>query len=159
MKPSVKAILASVRENCDFDYVAFEDINDTNSFGSNALHCLAIRNDIDSARTLITEGINVNQRGEHGYTPLHEATSFGHFEFVKLLLESGANPLARTEGDLPFTLARIGKNDAICELLAEYMRELPPSESAKVWDAHMAKLSSGIEVLKEQIERECPKGP
>ncbi len=61
MKPSVQAVLASVRESCDFEYVAFEDINDTNSFGSNALHCLAIRNDIEGARTLIAEGIDVNQ--------------------------------------------------------------------------------------------------
>ena len=81
MKPEVRSILDRVRQICDFDYVAFDDINDTNSFGSNALHCLAVWGDTEAARTLILEGINVNQHGENGYTPLHEAAGFGHFDF------------------------------------------------------------------------------
>lgn len=155
MTPEVRAVLDRVRESCDFGYVPFEDINDTNEFGSNALHCIAVWGDAESARVLISAGINVNQPGEDGYTPLHTAASFGHYELVKLLLESGANPLARTDGYLPFTIARLSKQDAICDLISEYMQKLPPDKPALLRQAHMSQLTEQIEDLKAYIEHEC----
>ena len=41
---------------------------------------------------------DVNARSAQGYTPLHVAAWHGHLSIVKLLLDSGADPLAMTEG-------------------------------------------------------------
>ena len=159
MNPEVRAILDRVRETCDFGYVPFEDINDTNEFGSNALHCIAVWGDTGSARILISEGINVNQRGEDGYTPLHMAAEFGHYDLAKLLLDSGANPLARTDGDLPLTIARLSKQDAMCDLISEYMRKFPPDNPALLRQAHMSQLTEQIDDLRAHIKHECDDKP
>ena len=42
MNEDVKSILNQVKDTCDFSYVDFTDINATNSFGDNALHCVAV---------------------------------------------------------------------------------------------------------------------
>ncbi len=68
------------------------DVNSLTAVGENALHYAVIWNEIDSAKALITEGIDLDKKGENGYTPLHEAIEQECTEMVALLLESGANP-------------------------------------------------------------------
>jgi ankyrin repeat protein len=97
MKQEVRKLLDQVKDTADFGYVEFNDINATNEMGDNALHCVIVWGDYESAKLLIENGININQSGEHGYTPLHQACSLGHTELVTLLLKHGANPFARTE--------------------------------------------------------------
>src|SRR4051794_11199413 len=98
MHPEVKSILDQVKKTADFGYVDFSDINATNHLGANALHCVIAWGDYEAAKTLIAHGINLNQKGEHDYTPLHEACSFGNKEIVKLLLDHGADLSSRTIG-------------------------------------------------------------
>lgn len=50
----------------------------------------------------------MNPVGEHGYTPIHEAVLFGHFDAVKLLIELGAKPLRVDDGWLPSEIAEEG---------------------------------------------------
>ncbi len=40
---------------------------------------------------LIKLGANVNCKGEHGYSPLHEASEQGHDEIITMLISHGAN--------------------------------------------------------------------
>ena len=120
MPPDVDAILERVKQTPDFCYVEFADINTTNALGDNALHCVIIWGDYEAAKTLLAHGIQVNEPGEHGYTPLHQACAFGRTEIARLLLEHGADASARTEGDLPFTTARLHGHDEICELLKAF---------------------------------------
>ncbi|HXE41741.1 MAG TPA: ankyrin repeat domain-containing protein [Candidatus Baltobacteraceae bacterium] len=155
MKPEVKAILDKVKQTADFGYVAFESISDTNTFGCNALHCVIVRGDYESAKVLIENGININQKGEDGYTPLHQACSFGQKEIVKLLLENGADTFARTEGDLPFTKARLSGHNEICEVLKPYMDKKGGDESSRKRQNHLEKLDSSIKELKKQIKKHC----
>jgi ankyrin repeat protein len=122
MHPDVDAILKRVKETPDFCYVDFTDINTTNALGNNALHCVIIWGDYEAAKTLLAHGIQVNQPGEDGYTPLHEACAFGHMEIARLLLEHAADASARTVGDLPFTTARQHGHDEICELLKTFSK-------------------------------------
>lgn len=156
MTPEVRAILDQVRGTCDFGYVDFVDINDTNVSGSNALHCLAVWGDCESAKILIEAGIDINKHGEDGYTPLHQAASFGHLEFVRLLLEYGADVRARTDGDLPYTIARLSGNDSVCELIASYAARVAPDAQGLRRDAHWQQLGTQIDALKERIKRDCP---
>ncbi len=129
MNPEVEAILERVQSTADYGYVDFTDINATNVFGDNALHCVIVWGDYEAARTLIANGININQRGELGYTPLHTAYEFDRPEIVKLLLASGADTSERVEDEKPVILVR--------------HRE------------HLEKLSQSIEELAMQIDGRC----
>jgi len=120
MHPDVLAILDRVKQTADFGSVGFSDINATSALGDNALHCVIVWGDYEAAKILVTHGVNVNQKGEQGYTPLHQACSLGHKQILQLLLESGADTLARTAGDLPFTTARLSGHDDICDLIRAF---------------------------------------
>jgi ankyrin repeat protein len=151
MHPDVLTILEQVKQTADFCYVDFADINATNALGDNALHCVIVWGDYEAAKTLMAHGINVNQKGEQGFTPLHQACSFGHKEIVRLLLESGADPFARTAGDLPFTTARLSGHDEICELIGTYARKGSDMHS-EMHDRHLRALSGSMEKLERQID-------
>jgi len=116
-------LLARIKTTPDYSYVDFSDIHATNALGNNALHIAADWGDVDAVRLLIAAGLDVNKQGEHGFTPLHCACAAGSLEVASLLLDAGADPFARTEGDLPFTTARHNGNDAICDFLSKYMED------------------------------------
>ena len=132
----------------------FSEINATNELGDNALHCVIVWGDFEAAKTLLAHGINVNQPGEEGYTPLHQACSFGHKEIVRLLLENGADTFARTVGDLPFTKARLGGHDEICELLRAFPRKGCDAQM-KLHEKHLQALSGSIKELERLIGENC----
>lgn len=90
MTERVRAILDRVHEVSDYCYVTFDDINSTNALGDNALHCVCVWGDIESARVLIEGGIDINKKGEFGFTPLAIAEQFGHGEIAGLLRSLGA---------------------------------------------------------------------
>jgi ankyrin repeat protein len=88
----VLALLRKVNTTPDFGYVTFDSISATNALGDNALHCVCVWNDLAAAKLLVENGINVNQPGEHGFTPLRMAAAFGSSELVSYLLANGADP-------------------------------------------------------------------
>ena len=154
MHPEVTAILKRVKQTADFGYVDFSDINATNALGDNALHCVIIWGDCEAAKVLVAHGINVNQKGEEGYSPLHLACEYGHKDIARLLLENGADPFARTVGDLPFTTARLSGHDEICELLGAYTQKGIDTHLQK-HDQHLQALSGSIGKLEQQIVDNC----
>jgi len=154
MHPKVDAILERVKQTADFGYVEFSDINATNALGDNALHIAVRWGDLEAARILLAHGINVNQKGEEGYTPLHEACSRGNKDIVKLLLESGADTLARTAGDLPFTLARLSGHDEICDMIRAFPKK-GSDPHLRRHDQHLQGLSDSLQKLQKQIDENC----
>ena len=94
MKANVRELLEKVRSTADFGSVPFESINDTNALGDNALHCVCVWGDLEAAKLLVENGINLHQRGEFGFTPLRVAAEFEHSLLVQYLLASGADPSA-----------------------------------------------------------------
>jgi uncharacterized protein len=153
----LKELFERINSTADFGYVDFSDINATNALGDNALHIAVRWGDIDAVKLLLAAGLDVNKHGEHGYTPLHEAASCGHQQIVKLLLEAGANPFVRTEGDIPFTLARLSGKDSICDLLSEYMRNSPDRPNVTPESQHAVALKKEIESLEKFIQENCEK--
>jgi ankyrin repeat protein len=128
MNERVKALLEQVRQTADFGYVTFDDINSTNALGDSALHCVCVWGDIEAARVLIDAGININQKGEHEYTPLAVAEAFEHTDIAELLRSLGA-------------VSHKGTGDT-------------PSDRAKSAE-HLRRLGELIVALEKEIEDKC----
>jgi len=128
MDKGVKTILERVGYTADFGYVTFDSVNATNALGDNALHCVCTWGDLDVARTLIVGGINVNQVGEFGDTPLRRAERFEEKELAELLRANGAE-----------------LGTGIYDDEAEQSRH----------DRHMRMLAESIERLERLVEEEC----
>ncbi|MBU6950155.1 ankyrin repeat domain-containing protein [Hahella sp. HN01] len=91
MNKSVRAILDQVEGVADFAGVKISDINDTNTLGDNALHYVCVWGDLEAAKLLVENGIDIEQKGEGGFTPLKVAEDFGHKELVNYLISMGAD--------------------------------------------------------------------
>jgi ankyrin repeat protein len=129
-----------------FEDADFSNINWSNHEGENALHIAVIRNEYDIAKELIGLDVEINARGDRGHTPLHEAASMSDLRFVKLLVESGADVHALTEGDPPFTLARYSKKDDICDYLSTAMKDVQSKDRT-------TRAKAQIEYLKRKVDR------
>ena len=144
-------IFARLHETADFAETDFSDVNATSSDGDNALHCVVRWGELAAAKALIDAGIDVNKAGDLGYTPLHVACAEGNAEMVKLLTDSGSDLFALSEGDAPFTTARLGGHDNICELLAPLMEETQKRDP-NVWvRARIAQLRREIALLEKKL--------
>lgn len=146
MDDPVRLILDKVASTADFASVELMDVNTINSSGDNALHCVCLWGDVEAAKTLINAGIKVDEFGERGYTPLHIACMAGHFAVVELLVSHGANLFAQSEGDLPFSVARLGGHDAICAYLSPLMASVQASQ-------RNVYIKSRIDQLRREISR------
>jgi ankyrin repeat protein len=144
-------IFEQLNGTANFADADFSDVNATSKDGDNALHCVVRWGDLAAARALIDAGIDVNKAGDLGYTPLHVACMEGNAEMVKLLIESGADLFALSEGDAPFTTARLSGQDAICEMLGPLMEEAQNREP-NVWiRARIAQLRREIASLEKKL--------
>jgi ankyrin repeat protein len=151
MSGQLQTIFARLRETADFADTDFSDVNATSSDGDNALHCVARWGDLAAAKALIEAGIDVNKAGDLGYTPLHVACMQGNAEMVGLMVDSGADVLALSGGDAPFTTARLSGHDDICELLAPLMEEAQRRDP-NVWvRARIAQLRREIASLEKKL--------
>ncbi|MEJ2653239.1 MAG: ankyrin repeat domain-containing protein [Gammaproteobacteria bacterium] len=70
--------------------------------GDTCLHYAACRGSLRAVELLLKAGLNVDQPGDMGCTPLHYAKLYKHDEVAKLLLQYGASDKIRNEfGKLP----------------------------------------------------------
>jgi uncharacterized protein len=92
MNESVIELLDRIKSTPDFCYVVFDSINATNALGDNALHCVCVWGELESAQLLVSNGIDINQQGEFGFTPLRVAVEFGNFKVAEYLKANGADP-------------------------------------------------------------------
>lgn len=151
MNEQLQAIFVRLRGTADFADTDCSDVNATSSDGDNALHCVVRWGDIGAAIALIDAGIDINKAGDLGYTPLHVACMKGNAEMVKLLIDRGADIFALSEGDAPFTTARRGGHDNICEMLAPLM-QAAQKRDLKAWvRARIAQLQHEISSLEKKL--------
>lgn len=120
MNERVIGLLDKVKSTADFGYVQFDSINATNELGDNALHCVCVWGDLAAAKLLVEHGINVNQPGEFGFTPLRVAVDFGHCEIAEYLKANGADP---SSVDAPETFDP-GRNALHMQRLGEQIESL-----------------------------------
>jgi hypothetical protein len=75
----------------------------------------------------------------------------GNVAIVKLLTDRGADVFALSEGDAPFTTARLGGHGDLCELLAPLMEETQKRDP-NVWvRARIAQLRREIATLEKKL--------
>jgi ankyrin repeat protein len=151
MNQQLRDLLDRVASTADFFEVDFTDVNATNSMGDNALHCVAIWGDLEAAKLLIEAGVNVNQFGDLGFTPLHVACMRGHIDLVQLLVAHSADLFAQAEGNVPFTVARIGGHDSICDYLAPLMHQALSKDRDAYILSRIAQLKREIQRLESQL--------
>lgn len=154
MSPKVQQYVESLRDDLpEFDSADISNINAMSSEGENALHIAIHRGDTEMAKLLIAEGIDIHQLGDLGHTPLHDACSWGNMEVVRALVESGADLFALTEGNPPFTLARFGKHDAICDYLGVEMKKRQAQDPAIWTRARIKQLRMEIARLEKSLSK------
>ena len=69
-------------------------------------------------RRELSNGANVNEKNEDGYTPLHLAAQSGHKRIVELLIDKGSDVNAKNDdGDTPLDVAIKFKHPKIADLL------------------------------------------
>jgi hypothetical protein len=147
----LRKFLSGLKEDDpSFEDADFSNISWRNHEGENALHIAVIRNEFEIAQELIELGIEINARGDLGHTPLHEAAAMADLPFVMLLVESGADVHALTEGDPPFTLARYYKKDDICGYLSAAMKSVQSKDRAAWAKAEIAYLKREITRIEKQ---------
>jgi ankyrin repeat protein len=154
MSPELVALFERLSQTATFVGVTFDNVNAANIEGDNALHWAARAGDLDAARLLIAAGIDVNQSGDLGYTPLHEACAAGSREMVQLLVDHDADLYAQTEGNLPFTVARLSGKDDICDLLGPLMEEAQRADPHVFVRVRIRHLRSEIKRLEGMLEKE-----
>ena len=152
MDDKVKSILEALRGSPEFAGQAdFSDVNVCAIDGDNALHWIVRSRDKSAAKALIDAGINVNKAGDLGYTPLHVACMQGDVEMVRLLIGSGANLFALSEGITPFTSARCSGHDHVCDLIGPLMKQ-EQSQDPQIWvRGRIAQLKREIEELEKKL--------
>ena len=130
MDRNLRSLLDQIENVPDFAGIRLKDINDTNAFGDNALHCVCVWGQLEAAKLLFENGINVDQKGEGGFTPLKVADEFGFQDIVNYLISVGADTQA---------------------LHAEF--QFDPEVNAK----HMSNLQEEVIKLEKHIESHCDK--
>jgi ankyrin repeat protein len=128
MNDKLRDLLHQVQSTADFGYVTFKSVNDTNAWGDNALHCICVWGDLEAAKLLVENGIELNQRGEGGFTPLNVALDFGHKEIADYLIANGADT-------------------SVIGVAEQFDREKH--------NLHMKRLAEQIQLLEANVKNEC----
>lgn len=83
-------------------------IDSVGCFGNSPLNIAATQGDLESVRTLLDEGADINFQGEEGSTPLHDAIEQNHQSVIHFLVQRGASKCIKNkEGMTASSLAAL----------------------------------------------------
>ncbi|TEB35145.1 ankyrin [Coprinellus micaceus] len=86
-----------------------------------SIHGLTVSGDVARLKSLfeLNSNLDINEKDQYGYTPLHLACDRGHLDVVKLLLEKGADRSIQDPDEFtPLELAEVAGRTDIVELLS-----------------------------------------
>jgi len=112
-------LFQKIEGTASFGDIAITDANVRGLFDDYPLHVVARWGDCEAIRLLVDAGARVNQRGEHGFTPLNEAASAGHFEAVALLVSFGAAGERNDWGQSPSESAKLSGHEKLAAYLVQ----------------------------------------
>ncbi|MEA9563495.1 MULTISPECIES: ankyrin repeat domain-containing protein [unclassified Xanthomonas] len=113
-------LLRGIENVADFAEIEVGDANTRGLFNNYPLHVAAVWGDCEAIQLLVSAGARINQRGEHGFTPLMEAVAQDHQEAAALLISLGAEPLRNDHGQLPSEYAQVGGNNQLAAYLVKH---------------------------------------
>jgi uncharacterized protein len=108
-----------LEDTVSFGDTTITDANMRGLFDNYPLHVVARWGDCEAIRLLVDGGARINQRGEHGFTPLNEASASGQFEAAALLVSLGATSERNDWGQLPSESALNGGHEKLAAYLAQ----------------------------------------
>jgi len=88
---TLNEFLREMSDNPEFCNINISDLTKKSVLNNNLLHVAAIKGQCKLCEILVWCGVGIDQRGEHGYTPLHEAAEQKNILVYNLLIELGAN--------------------------------------------------------------------
>ena len=128
MDNQLNNVLEKVKSASGFEDAKFTDINELNLLNENALHYVATWGDVEAAKTLIKAGININQKGDEGYTPLHEAILQGNNDLAIYLINNGAKTeIKNNDGLTPLELAIQEQNKLVTKAIKQHNKSFKPT--------------------------------
>jgi hypothetical protein len=116
-----------------------------NEDGYTPLQEAAISGELDIAKELVDEGVDVNVQSSEGQTALTKAAEFEHYDIVMFLLNNGATHQACEEGNTPLheTLSA-----SIAELLILYGANVNAVNLNMETPLHDASHNEAVDVMK-----------
>lgn len=106
--PELNAILEDYKMLPEYSGVELLGVDTKSLFGDWPINVAATRGSLHELTVLLRNGSDINAKGEHKYTPLHNSVEQGKLEATRFLVERGADLLARNNnGDTPADLAKI----------------------------------------------------
>ncbi|XP_041969266.1 uncharacterized protein LOC121726098 [Aricia agestis] len=121
------------------------DVNSTANFQEgkvSPLHCAALTGDLDTVKTLVKSGANIDGIGFGNYTPLNVAIDMGHSEVFKFMLKE-RNAVHSTSAFASYLHSAVRQgNSEILELL------MKNGEKASIEHLFTAILASNTDVVK-----------
>ena len=124
-----------------------------NELGDTLLHQAAEKGDVEEARRLIEQGVDINARNEYRQTPLHLAVINEKREVFELLLEKGADVNARNfDGDTPLHSA-VTREHALTKALIDAGANVRTPGEFGFKPLHLAVLANKFETADLLLER------
>jgi ankyrin repeat protein len=93
---------------------------------SDEVHEAAKRDQVDKLQEVLSENkMRLEKRDKYQRTPLHSAARYGSLSTARFLLDQGADPRVKDEGDnTPLHLASIFRHDEIIDLLIRHKADV-----------------------------------
>jgi ankyrin repeat protein len=121
--------------------------------GDTLLHQAAEKGDVEEARALLEQGVDINARNEYRQTPLHLAVINKQREVFELLLEKGAEVNTRNlDGNTPLHAA-VTRDHALSEALIDAGANVRTPDEFGFKPLHLALLANKFETADLLLER------
>jgi uncharacterized protein len=114
---TLQQVLDEVNHAGVFHDVEVSSVHTERFDGETALHVAAKWGDAEAIKVLVSNGADINKRGEEGFTPLHYAVEQNKLEAVRCLVSLGAANLKERHGNTPAQLAKILGHEAVYQFL------------------------------------------
>jgi ankyrin repeat protein len=123
-------MLAALNGDLDLARLLIQKNADVNKPGWTPLHYAATNGHVDVMRLLLDESAYIDASSPNATTPLMMAAHYGTPSAVKLLLESGADPMLKNDQGLTaFDFANRANRRDVADIIAAFVRgRLPKGE-------------------------------